>query len=253
MTTNMPFDEITTKLEEAQEKDPNIKIKPIIQDSVQFLDITIANNHGTLRTTIYHKPSADPYYLPYISDHPHRIHRNIAYSALVRAARLCSNLYDFHFERLRIQVSLLLNNYPPKIITNQFLRFFQVNKADLLIKRFDEHAYEELHQKILYQPTKRQIEKNKNKSDPVSFPPILQPKSYNSQIMYVKYGFESGPNLKFCHEFFNWWQNHYKYPGSPANRIQICFLPQSNRTLQNLLIHKKPPRQLLKQIDTTTS
>ncbi|CAF3490224.1 unnamed protein product, partial [Rotaria socialis] len=125
-------------------------------------------------TSIYHKPSADPYYLPYTSDHPHSIHRNIPYNALLRTARLCSNLHDFHLERLRILVSLLLNNYPPAFIRNQFLRFFQVNKADTLIKRFDDQLYQQLHQKLLHQPTKREIGKNAIKKDPILFPPVLQ-------------------------------------------------------------------------------
>ncbi|CAF4956364.1 unnamed protein product, partial [Rotaria socialis] len=104
--------------------------------------MTITNHNGILKTSIYHKPTADPYYLPYTSDHPNRIHRNIPYNALQRAARLCSNLHAFHSERLRIEVTLLLNNYPPKFITNQFLRFFQVNRADVLIKRSDEQSYQ---------------------------------------------------------------------------------------------------------------
>ncbi|CAF4698215.1 unnamed protein product, partial [Rotaria sp. Silwood2] len=101
------------------------------------LDITIMNANGQLKTSIYHKPSADPDYLPHTSDYPHAIHRNIPYTILLRAARLCSNLHDFHLEQLRIDVSLLLNNYAPKLITNQFLLFFQVDKADFLIKRFN--------------------------------------------------------------------------------------------------------------------
>ncbi|CAF2844611.1 unnamed protein product [Rotaria sp. Silwood2] len=147
MTTNEPFEELIKKLEEAQQKDNNIKIKSTINDTFYFLDITITNANGQLKTSIYHKPTADPYFLPYTSDHPHRIHRNIPYTALIRAARLCNNLHDFHMERLRIKVSLLLNNYPPKFIKNQF---FQVNKADILIKRFDEKTYHQLHYKLLY-------------------------------------------------------------------------------------------------------
>ncbi|CAF3959531.1 unnamed protein product, partial [Rotaria sordida] len=185
MTMNEPFDELTKKLDEAQQKDVNIKIKPTIHESVHFLDVTITNENGQLRTSIYHKPTADPYFLPYTSDHPHRIHRNIPYTALVRAARLCSNLHDFHFERLRIDVSLLLNNYPPKFITNQFHQFFQVNKADILIKRFNEQTYKQLHRQLLYQPSKREIELKATKKDPVLFPPILQQKPWNPNIRKI--------------------------------------------------------------------
>ncbi|CAF1192396.1 unnamed protein product, partial [Rotaria magnacalcarata] len=114
------------------------------------------NDNGNLRTFIYHKPSADPYYLPYTSDHPHQIHRNIPYVALFRAARFCSNLHDFHLERIRIELTLLLNQYPPNLLSNQFHRFFQMNKADQLIKTFDQQTYKQLHQSLLNSQTKRE-------------------------------------------------------------------------------------------------
>ncbi|CAF4980623.1 unnamed protein product [Rotaria sp. Silwood1] len=252
MTMNEPFDELTKKLDEVQQKDVNIKIKPTIDGSVHFLDVTIKNENGQLKTSIYHKPTADPYFLPYTSDHPHRIHRNIPYTALVRAARLCSNLHDFHLERLRIDVSLLLNNYPPKIITNQFLRFFQVNKADVLIKRFDEQTYKQLHRKLLYQPSKREIELKAIKKDPVLFPPILQQKPWNPNVMYLRYPFESGPMSTFPPKFLTWWKKHYQYPGSPANRIQTRLIPKTNRSLQNFLIRKKPSRLILTRMEPKT-
>ncbi|CAF3803647.1 unnamed protein product [Rotaria sp. Silwood1] len=252
MTMNEPFDELTKILDDVQQKDVNIKIKPTIHETVHFLDVTIKNENGELKTSIYHKPTTDPYFLPYTSDHPHRIHRNIPYTALVRAARLCSNLHDFHLERLRIDVSLLLNNYPPKIITNQFLRFFQVNKADVLIKRFDEQTYKQLHRKLLYQPSKREIELKAIKKDPVLFPPILQQKPWNPNVMYLRYPFESGPMSTFPPKFLTWWKKHYQYPGSPANRIQTRLIPKTNRSLQNFLIRKKPSRLILTRMEPKT-
>ncbi|CAF5035995.1 unnamed protein product, partial [Rotaria sp. Silwood1] len=171
MTTNESYDVITAVLQQAQKQDVNIKINPTISNSVNFLDITITNTNGQLTTSIYHNPTADPYYLPYKSDHPHCIHRNIPYTALVRAAGLCSNLHDFHRERFRIHVSLLLNSYRPHFISNHFQRFFQVHKADILYKYFDENTYSQLHRQLLYQISKRELEEQAMKKDPVLFPP----------------------------------------------------------------------------------
>ena len=98
MTTNQSIDEINAKLEAANQKDINIKINYAINTSVDFLDITITNENCQLRTAIYHKPATEPYILPYTSDHPRHIHRNIPYAALLRAARLCSNVHDFNSE-----------------------------------------------------------------------------------------------------------------------------------------------------------
>src|SRR5271156_5884989 len=88
------------ELEQANNKDINIKINYTINTSVDFLDITIMNENSQLRTSIYHKPTTEPYILPYTSDHPHHIHRNIPYAALLRAARICSHVNDFNSERI---------------------------------------------------------------------------------------------------------------------------------------------------------
>ena len=245
MTTNMNIDEITTLLDKVQHKDPNIKITTTIAETVHFLDVAIMNDNGNLRTFIYHKPSADPYYLPYTSDHPHRIHRNIPYVALLRAARICSNLHDFHLERTRIELTLLLNQYPPKMLSNQFHRFFQMNKADLLIKTFDQQAYSQLHQRLLYSQTKRESTILQSNTDPVINPPVLEQKTWDKSLLLVKYPFETGPTLTFATQFYTWWKKHYQYAGSPANRINIRLIPQCNKTLQNYLIRKKPNQPLL--------
>jgi hypothetical protein len=114
--SNQTIEEINVKFEEAKTKDINIKIGSTIGTSVHFLDITITNENGQLRTSIYHKPTTEPYILPFTSDHPHHVHRNIPYAALLRAARICSHANDFNSERIRIDMSLLLNNYPPHFI-----------------------------------------------------------------------------------------------------------------------------------------
>ena len=104
---------------------------------------------------IYHNATAEPYYLPYTSDHPHRYHRNIPYSTLLRAARLCSNVDNFNRGRHRIDVALLLSDYPPKTISNEFLRFFQVHQAEPLLKQSDAQAYQRIHQTVVHLKTKK--------------------------------------------------------------------------------------------------
>ena len=86
MTTNLPRDDIIAILENENSKDPNIRTTYSVKAAVDFLDVTIENNDGQLKTSIFHKPSAEPYILPYTSDHSHHIHRNIPYAALLRAA-----------------------------------------------------------------------------------------------------------------------------------------------------------------------
>ncbi|CAF4999473.1 unnamed protein product, partial [Rotaria sp. Silwood1] len=77
MTTNSTFDQVKEKLENAHRKDPNIRISYSIQSTIDFLDVTVSNDNGQLKTTIFHKPAAEPYILPYTSDHPRHVYHNI--------------------------------------------------------------------------------------------------------------------------------------------------------------------------------
>ena len=86
MTLNEPIETIKALLDRENEKDPNIRISYIIHESVEFLDVLIENIQGQLKTSVFRKPAAEPYILPYTSDHPPHIHRNILYVVLLRAA-----------------------------------------------------------------------------------------------------------------------------------------------------------------------
>jgi hypothetical protein len=166
---------------------------------------------------------------------------------LIRAARLCSNVEDFNLERLRIDMSLLLSQYPPKFITNQFLRFFQVNKAMPVMTELNQNVYQQLHKELINRITAKEKQLNDQMKDPVKYPIALEPKKpWDKTIMCPTYVFESGPLARYSHELHSWWKKHYQYPGSPANRIKIKFRPRINRTLASYLIHKKPPRHMLR-------
>ncbi|CAF1532964.1 unnamed protein product, partial [Rotaria sp. Silwood1] len=116
MTTNLSQEDILKELDETIKTDSNVKISITISQSLEYLDVTIENNNGHLKISIYHKSASEPYILSYESDHPRHIHANIIYTALVQAARSCSNMEDFDMERLSTEMILLVNGYPPKFI-----------------------------------------------------------------------------------------------------------------------------------------
>ncbi|CAF1173327.1 unnamed protein product [Rotaria sordida] len=181
------IEEIYRELEKAQHKDINIKITTIISTSIHFLDVTITNGNGKLRTSIYHKPTTESYILPYTSDPPRHIHRNIPYEALLRAARICLHVNDFYFERIRIDMSLLLNHYPPSFITKQINRFFRLNNAMSVLHELNEDVYHHLHQTLLRQPTRREKTLIYMMHYPTVKPLVLQPKIWNKELMYPCY------------------------------------------------------------------
>jgi hypothetical protein len=153
---------------------------------------------------IYHKPTAEPYILPYTSDHPRHIHHNIPYAALVHIVRLCSHVQDFNTERIRLEMSLLLNDYPPNFITKHFNRFFELNNTIRVLEQLDEQIYRQLHNKLLYQPTRHEKNLQKTMEDPVQFPEVLQPKIWDRKVMYPSYIFDSRLTIHFPKEFHTW-------------------------------------------------
>lgn len=96
-------------LDEANEYHPNIKLIRQISTSVSFLDVFIENNNGILATSVYHKQAAEPYTVPFQSDHPRHTFTNIIDNALLRAIRYSSSLSAFNQERRVIKLMLLYN------------------------------------------------------------------------------------------------------------------------------------------------
>jgi hypothetical protein len=112
MTSNLPHEKIIVELEKDKTKDPNIGIIYSVASAVDFLDVTIGNKEGHLKTSVFHKPVAEPCILPYLSDHPRNIDRNISYADLLRATRYSLNVEDFDRERFKFELTLITNGYP---------------------------------------------------------------------------------------------------------------------------------------------
>jgi hypothetical protein len=102
-------DAINQMLDEANKFHPNIKLVRQIGTSVSFLDVYIENKNGTLTTSVYHKEVAQPYVVPFKSDHPRHIFKNVIDTALMRAIRYSSTLSAFNEERRSIKLMFLYN------------------------------------------------------------------------------------------------------------------------------------------------
>ncbi|CAF4234664.1 unnamed protein product, partial [Rotaria magnacalcarata] len=243
------IDEMKNILDRANDKDVNIKINYRIGKSIDFLDITIHNEDGRLRTCLYHKPSAEPYILPYSSDHPRHISRNIPYAALLRAARICSDVNDFHAECIRIDMSLLLNEYPPSFSRKQFYHFFHCNNAMNVLTALNENGYRHLHQKSLYQPTRREKQLTVVLKDAVLSPAVLKAKIWDKTIMYPRYQFDASNCKTLSVQFYKWWNIYYKNEKASVRTVKIRLVANTNETVESYLVHKKPPKERLTRME----
>lgn len=100
--------------------DLNIQLSANIGLNADFLDLHMEKRDGHLFTNVYHKPSHEPYYLPFNSVHPFHMKKNIPFTMLLRAIRYCSTFEAYLNERESLRVVLLLNKYPGDLINEQF-------------------------------------------------------------------------------------------------------------------------------------
>lgn len=121
-TSNESEDKIKQLLEKANQFHPNIKLEYHIGKTLPFLDVLINNNNdnGTLSSSLYHKPSAEPTIVPFLSDHPQHVFRNAIHTALMRAIRYSSTFEEFNHERRAIRLMFLYNRYARDIIFSTF-------------------------------------------------------------------------------------------------------------------------------------
>jgi hypothetical protein len=109
LTWNRSEQQLIKLLTDANEWHPNIKLDYKISKSLPFLDVLLTNNNGTLITSVYHKPTAQLYVIPFTSDHPRHVFGNIIQTALQRAIRYSSTFELFNYERRSIKLMLLYN------------------------------------------------------------------------------------------------------------------------------------------------
>ena len=163
--------------------------------------------------------------------------------------RICSNIYDFNSELCRINVSLLLNGYPPHFITKQFHRLLHSINAITIVKRANEQVYYRIHHTLLHQPTRREKQLNKMMQDPVKSPLVLESEIWNCKVMYPHYLFDSEQSMNLRRELLKWWKEYYAFAGSSACDIKVRLVADIHRTLETFFIQKKPPRQMLTKMD----
>ncbi|CAF3589065.1 unnamed protein product [Rotaria socialis] len=109
MTWNRSEEELRKFLDDVNTWHPNIKLDYKIGNSLPFLDVKLTNHNGILSTSVYHKSAAEPYVIPFTSDHPRHVFINIIQTCLARAVRYSSTFEAFNYGRHYIKLMLLYN------------------------------------------------------------------------------------------------------------------------------------------------
>lgn len=204
--------------------DINIKLSAEISHKVSFLDVFIENNNGSLKTSVYHKPSHEPYFLPFQSTHVMFIKRNIPYGAIIRAIRYSSDIVSFSKEETHITMALLLNGYPLKVIRRQFEKAF----TDMKCTWPDKYNYQKIRQVFL----EHFFSKKKKETREIDF----------DKELIFHFSYCKGMEL-FAAHFHQKWDELFSYFSLSSIRPIIGF--RNCDSLQQKLVKKKPPKALI--------
>ncbi|CAF1139939.1 unnamed protein product [Rotaria sordida] len=155
MTWNKLEKALKDLLDEANTWHPNIKLEYKISKRLPFLDVVLRNDAGILSTSLYHKPTAQPYVVPFISDHPRHTFVNVIHTSLAHAITYSSTFDIFNNERCHIKLTLLLNGYPSSFIEKQCRKFFDdyISPTSFLPFIDNEKTFFLMRNKLLEQPT----------------------------------------------------------------------------------------------------
>ncbi|CAF1560636.1 unnamed protein product, partial [Rotaria magnacalcarata] len=158
MTWNKSENALKQILENANTWHPNIKLEYKISKSLPFLDILLTNINGTLSTSVYHKPAAEPYVVPFISDHPRHVFENIVQTSLRRAIKYSSTFQLFNDERRYIESTFLYNGNPSSFIDKTFRKLFSdyISSRSFLPFLDNEAQFVQMHIELSGQPSRQQ-------------------------------------------------------------------------------------------------
>ncbi|CAF4324893.1 unnamed protein product, partial [Rotaria magnacalcarata] len=144
-TSNDSLESIDQMLDEANNYHPNIKLVRQIGRNVPFLDVFIQNSNGVLKTSVYHKEAAEPYVVPFGSDHPGHVFRNTVDTTITRAVRYSTTLSEFEEEIRQMKLMFLYNGYPSRHIdwrlTTLFSKYLSKYFILPMLKNSDDFNY----------------------------------------------------------------------------------------------------------------
>jgi hypothetical protein len=229
LTTKKSKEEMNKFLIELGKKDKNIGLTFETGQFVDYLDVRVSIEVPNFRTKVFRKLAAQPYILPFNSAHPPHVMKNIPFSALLRAVRVCSHADNLAEEIEKVRITLLLNKYPPGFIDRHFQRFFEAltgqKHSNLLLS--EQHS--SFRDKVL------DIGWNKKEKQGIDF---------NKDILLH---FTYTPSLaRFGSRFHSLWQEIFEE--TPLSDISVIFAHSLTDNLKNILVHKKPSKNVIKRV-----
>ncbi|CAF5037179.1 unnamed protein product [Rotaria sp. Silwood1] len=215
LAINWPVRHLFKQIDRWNHFDENIKLSENIGSTANFLDLHIENQDGVLFTSIFQKPSYEPYYLPFNSIHPLHMKKNIVFTMLLRTIRYCSTFQAYLNEREKLRMALLLNKYPNKFINEQFNNILiKLNIEDPLTF----NNYSQYRQMVINSPIREKV--------PIDY----------KKTIFIHFTYCSSMKT-FPVKFHNLWNKYFGE--SPINEIIPILGTRNVNNLQRRLVHTR--------------
>jgi hypothetical protein len=216
----------------------DIHLESFFGTNVNFLNIHIKNQHGHLHTSVYHDSNniSQSYVLPYVMNgHTSLMYGQYFRLALKRAICYCSNVYDFDQERLYIELTFLVNDFPLEIIERYLGKFFLEFKIQSLRIDLNQTIYTKVRHRLFQLMDQQQIVQKQN-----------QQFENEHRFFHFYYLYEWGPRRPFNKQFQQLWSRYItKYPMLPKSLGKINLTTKYLHSLNTLLAQEKKPSEII--------
>ncbi|CAF4829967.1 unnamed protein product, partial [Rotaria magnacalcarata] len=266
MTWNKSENALKQILDNANTWHSNIKLEYKIGKSLPFLDVLLTNINGTLSTSVYHKPAAEPYVVPFISDHPRHVFENIVQTSLRRAIKYSSTFQLFNDERRYIKSTFLYNGYPSSFIDKTFRKFFSgyISSRSFLPFLDNERQFSQIRIALSGQPSRQQSQvemriatltndnehliEDSDKKREFSIPENKKPNEFQNKLI-IHYTHEKRFNTRKrdLHCTFQ-----EKFANTPIIETKLIIGNRNRINTMKELIRKRPRQAMLKNKDETS-
>ena len=156
LTWNGSREELDSFIHRMNTKNSSIQVQSTIGTQIDYLEAHIRffcddNDHDMeLETQVNHESKVEPYALPYVHDHPPDRYSTLIRAAMIRAARCCSDIYEFQQEWQYIELSFTINNFPIAFINEHVTVFFlEFNVEEFDHTMYDQETYAEIRENVI--------------------------------------------------------------------------------------------------------
>jgi hypothetical protein len=116
---------------------PSIKFSHnVSSQSISFLDVLVTlGGDNKFKTSLYKKPTDNPCYVHFTSDHPRHVPRSLPYSLALRCQRICSDPTDAKNELTNLKEKFAARGYPTQLLNDACTRAAQSSRPRNRIRR----------------------------------------------------------------------------------------------------------------------